>query len=728
MDRLQRIAKFSHYAGLDNGLEERKKVSRKRLRNILNHINFQTGTILINFKHLKYDTVLSLQVTPQPCLENSLECLWVEPAGLKQKLSAYKFLNFLLTDDLALILVEAALKEISEEGISFSLPEICYELSYRKVRRHLCKGIKVDFIQNGIIFYGSLLNFSAVSFCIEVSTEPSQPFHWVNPEDTVYVTFKNNQDVLYSGECRIIRQTYGQKKSAFVLKPVNDQIRRFKTKEFRSSRHKLSPSPNISFTHPFTQKLINMEVEDLTGSGFSVEEDMDNAVLLAGMIIPELYIELAHDFKIRCKSQVVNRNVYKANDDKTLAKCGMTILDMDIQEQVRLSSYLHQAVNKKAYVCNRVDMDALWRFFFETGFIYPKKYALMCADKERFKETYEKLYVENPHIARHFVCQDKGIIQAHISIIRFYEDTWLIHHHASLRAEHGNTGLVVLRQVERYINDFHRLYSTHMNFIGCYFRPDNKFPMRVFGGCAREINTPKACSVDSFVYFCFARTGTQPTSLPEAMTLTKTQPEDLLELENFYEYESGGLMLQALDLTPDMIDNDNLSKEFNRLGFKRERLLFSLKKNDALKAVIVVNVSDIGLNLSNLTNCFHVIILDANDLPINTIYICLSMLSKYYERQDEIPILLYPISYAQSQSVPDEKIYTLWILNTQYTDQYFKYMDNLFHHSHNEEVQDFIVYPEMHDDARTQRERHRRPLRIVTKNEIDSQHENEDGR
>ncbi len=153
-------------------------------------------------------------------------------------------------------------------------------------------------------------------------------------------------------------------------------------------------------------------------------------------------------------------------------------------------------------------------------------------------------------------------------------------------------------------------------------------------------------------------------------------------------------MLQALDLKPDIIDNDNLSKEYHRLGFKRERILFSLKKNDVLKAVIMVNVSDIGLNMSNLTNCIHVIILDAKDLPINTIYICLSMLSKYYE-QDEIPVLLYPISYAQSQSVPYEKIHTLWILNTQYTDQYFKYMDNLFHQSHNEEVQDFIVYPKM---------------------------------
>ncbi|MBU6391756.1 MAG: PilZ domain-containing protein [Planctomycetes bacterium] len=684
MDDLRRIVQLFHNASLDSNLEEKKKVNKKHLLNLLNYINFQGGTILINFRHPKYDTIISFQAKPQPCLENSLDCLWTEPAGFKQKLNSYKFLNFLLTDGLKLILVKADLKGISEERISFTLPEICYELGHRKVRRHSCKGIQVDFIQNSVIFCGFLQNFSAVSFCIEVSAVPPQSFCWVNPEHAVYIIFKNRQDILYSGECKIIRQTCDQTIRTFVLEPVNNQMPRFKPKEFRSVRHKLSPSPNIIFVHPLTQKMINLEVEDLSGSGFLVEEYLDSSVLLPGLIISELHIEFAHDFKIKCKVQIVNRNVCKVEDEKTYVKCGITILDMDIQEQVRLSGLLHQVANKKSYVCNRVDTNALWKFFFETGFIYPKKYALMHTDKEKFKETYEKLYVQNPHIARHFVYQDKGTIQGHISIVRFYENTWLIHHHAASRSGYSKSGLVVLKQVERYINDFHRLYSTRMNFVSCYFRPDNKFPNRVFGGCAREINKSKECSIDSFAYFPFPKTCEQ-WNLPETMVLIKTQPDDLLELESFYEYESGGLMLHALDLEPSIIDCDTLSKEYQQLGFKRERYLFSLKKDDSLKAVIMVNISNIGLNMSNLTNCIHVIILDTKDVSCNTLYASLSMLSKYYE-QENIPILLYPVSYAQNQSITYEKIHTLWILNTQYTDHYFKYMDNLFNHNHSEEI------------------------------------------
>jgi hypothetical protein len=431
----------------------------------------------------------------------------------------------------------------------------------------------------------------------------------------------------------------------------------------------------IIFKHPLTQKIITLEVVDLSGSGFSVEEYHENSVLLPGMIIPELYIEIAHNVKIRCKVQVVYRNAYKTYEDEMYAKCGVAILDMDIQDQVILSSLLHQVANKKSYVCNTVDLDALWKFFFEVGFVYPEKYAFIQTNKEKFKETYEKLYIESPTIAKHFIYQDKGIIQGHISMLRFYENTWLFHHHAATGAGFSRAGLVVLDQIGRYVNDFYCLYSTHMNFVICYFRPENRFPTRVFGGFTTYLNERNGCSLDSFAYFHLPKAFEHDFSGP--WTLTKTQPEDLSELQSFYEHKSGGLMLHALDMEPGVIDNDELNKEYQRFGFKRGRLLFSLKKDGTIKAVIMVTLSDVGLNLSNLTNCIHVFVLDSDNLPYNTLYSSLSQLSHYYE-QEEIPILLYPVGYAETQSISCEKIYNLWAINTQYTDLYLKYIESLF--------------------------------------------------
>ncbi|GJQ50326.1 hypothetical protein KsCSTR_49160 [Candidatus Kuenenia stuttgartiensis] len=674
MVSLQEIIQLAQNIRLDNQPGDWKTVSKKHLINILNYIHFQSGTILINFKHLKYNNIISLQARPKPCLDDSFDCIWLRPKGLK--LNAYEFLDIFLTEGEKLIRIKTDVMAIREEGIRFSLPDTCYELGHQRVKRYSCEGVQVDFIQNGTVFSGRLLDFGAVSFCVEVSTVPPQSFYWVNPECPVYIVFKDEQDTFYSGSCRIIRQTDGQKTRSFILESIDKQMRRFKPKKYRSSRHKLIPSPNIIFLHPLTSKMVNLEVEDLAGSGLSVKEYYYNSILLPGIIVPELFIEFADGFKLKCKAQVVYRNTARTKDSTMSVRCGIAFLDMDIHDQGRLSGILHHVANKKTYACNWVDLDALWKFFFETGFVYPGKYALMHNNKERFKETYEKLYIKNPGIARHFIYQSNGIIHGHISILRFYENTWLLHHHAASRSSDSMAGLVVLSQVERYINDFHRLYSTHMNYVICYFRPDNRFPHRVFGGVTESIHDPKGSSIDPFAYFHHHKNANQ-VEMSALWSLTKVQPEDLTELESFYEYTSGGLMIHALDLEQSMLDSDELSKEYQRLGFKRERRLFSLKKEGILKAFIMLNISDTGLNMSDLTNCIHIIVLESEDVPRDALYSCLYKLSNYYE-QEKIPILLYPVSYAEEQSIPYDKVYNLWILNMQYTDQYFEFMEGLF--------------------------------------------------
>ena len=56
--------------------ELRKPVNKSRLINKLNFLNFQDGSILVNFKHRKYEKTVSLLAKPQPCLDDSLDCQW----------------------------------------------------------------------------------------------------------------------------------------------------------------------------------------------------------------------------------------------------------------------------------------------------------------------------------------------------------------------------------------------------------------------------------------------------------------------------------------------------------------------------------------------------------------------------------------------------------------------------------------------------------------------------
>jgi len=269
--------------------KEEKEIRKKHLINKLNYINFQDGTILINFKHVKYDRIISLKAKPLPCLGEELECAWTETNKLHKQLALYKFKNILVPCDLKILLIRPDEISINEKGVSLILPETCYEIDSRKLIRHSCKGIKAQLIQRSTLFYGDLIDFSITSFHIKVTAVPPQTFQWIDPESQVNLIFSDEDEILFSGECRIIKQTFGQKTREYVIEPLVHQIRRFKPKEFRSERQELLPSPNMIFRHPFTKKKINLKVVDLSGSGFSVEEYKYNAVLLTVNAIGPLF-------------------------------------------------------------------------------------------------------------------------------------------------------------------------------------------------------------------------------------------------------------------------------------------------------------------------------------------------------------------------------------------------------------------------------------------------------
>ncbi len=652
-----------------------KSISKRFLVNKLNYINFQDRTILINFKHKKYATSLSLKATPLPCSGDQLECVWAESTdpGI---FSSHTFDNLFISDDKKCLLVKPVVTSINEHGISLQLPESCSELSDRKMKRHSSTGIRVMISQNSAILKGTLLDSSSTSFRAQVITDSPQVFQWINYEVPVSVHLHAGQELLYSGDCMITKRSLEQTAAVFVLATVNDRIQRYKPKQFRSSRYVLVPSPSMVFKHPFTNKKVQLKTIDLSGSGFSVEESAEDSMLFAGIIIPELELSFAQSFRITCRAQVVYRNTSGMGEKDGEVKCGLAILDMAMDDHVKLLSLLHQADNRNSYINTIVDMDALWNFFFETGFIYPEKYAYFQTNKAEVKRVYELLYNHNPGIARHFIHQEQGTILGHLSMLRCYENSWLIHHHAASKKESMKAGIMVLKQISCYLNDLHHLQSARLNYVFCYYRPDNKFPNRVFGKFARELDDPRGCSLDNFAYIHYRQPKANQVMMHDPWTLTETRPEDLSELKNYYGHISGGLMLGAFDLQPGVACSDGLSNEYQRLGLKKEKSLYSLLEGGELKALILANITDIGLNMANLSNCVTVIVIDEST-PRYFIESALSQVAGEYEHQ-EMPVLMYPVSYAESSSVSFEKTYTLWILNLEYTDPYFKYCDSFF--------------------------------------------------
>jgi hypothetical protein len=658
------------------GSSDWKEVRRDRLINSLNRINFQDGEVVINFRHSKYNTFASLPAKPQPCLDLDCECQWSAPTEFDQKFKDYIFENLYFSDGLKQVFIESDTVSIDQNGIRFTLPETAVEICSRKVRRHKCCNIDVQLSQDGVFIEGVLKRFSAVSFSVHVPNSYRNILKGINKESPFNIILKNEFDIMYSGSCEIYRFSSNSEGATIVLKPLKSQIQRYKAKKFRSIRQKLLPMPSITFTHPLIGEKINLTAIDISGSGFSVDEEVKNSTLMPGLIIPELSIELMNSVELKCSAQIMYRSI----GDAGKVRCGFTLLDINLKDQISLSSLLHQAKNKNSYVSTKIDVNKLWDFFFETGFIYPKKYSLINKNKKEFRKLYEKLYETNPDFAINFIYKDRGEIIAHMAMFRFFERTWLINHHAANSAKRSRAGLVVLEQISRYINESHQFYSTFMDYVACYFRPENKFPNLVFGGVARSAKDFKKCSIDRFAYMPINKEDLGG-SLSNKWCLTNAGIADIKALEFYYENESSGLALQALDLTPSKFNNNELNELYHGYGFKKDRKVFSLKYQDELVAVFIANISDIGMNMSDLTNCIKIFILESDNLPLEEFFAALNEISGIYE-SNNIPLMIYPPDYAENNSLSKSKIYNFWVLDVQNIgDIYYNHLEKLLRFS-----------------------------------------------
>lgn len=666
------VPRLFQHDDLIHSLKSSISVDKRTLINRFNHIHFMDGNVLVHLNYENSKDSILVTAHPEPCLEGELTCYWSDEKPLNFSIDKYQFLHLIIDDGQSMTVVPALLQEMTNRYIKVQLPDVSHEIGQRRARRYTCHNVDVELEQSGFFAKGELLDFSPVGFRIRVLSDSYDSFNWFNSDELVRVHLRIHKQIFFSGICRCIRQQEKLQDKEIVLALADENNSRFRPNSTRNPRQHLASSPTLSFEHPFLNKKVQLEVSDISTSGFSVYENADEGVLIPGMIIPELVVAFAGSLKINCVVQVI----YRTKEDKKRVRCGLAILDMDIDNYSRLTDILTNAMDPHACVSREIDMDALWEFFFSAGFMYPKKYRLIQSHREHFKKMYEKLYLESQEIARHFTYQKNGKIYGHISMVRAYEKTWMIHHHAALTMENRRSGFVVLKQIMHYLNDMHRLPSANMDYVISYFRPENKFPDRVFGGFARALRNLRGCSMDLFAYLPYTSLSLD-TGFPEGWVLSECSAFDLWELNRFYGHCSQGLLLDAMDLNPKNSDNRSLEKVYERFGFLRRQKSYALAYDNELRAVLIVEQSELGFNFSELTNGIKVLVTNPDGLPWRILSIAISRLTNAY-RMERIPILFHPFEYVESKNIPFEKRYQAWVLNVKYGNEYMEYMQRKF--------------------------------------------------
>lgn len=641
-------------------------VDKRKLTNIINFIHFKGEHLFALLNHPQYEEEILAKIHPEPCLGNELVCRW-DRAYRGYKLERYHFQYLIISHDQSIILAPARIIRSNHDGLIMQLPESSPVTNKRQTPRFKCKDIRAELLQNGFQARGDLVDFSPSAFRVRFQAVPFASFYLLDPDTPATIRLFDDKDVFFAGNCNHTYQQQNGQDLEIVLRPLLFREKHFKARTLRNHRKRSSPPLMAIFEHPFIKKTFQREIFDISTSGFSISDRSNTAVLMPGLIIPEMTITYAGLLKIRCKAQVLYRK------DESFTHFEMAILDMGIKDYNDLNQLLNNLPGIDDDMVNEVDPDQLWELLFFSNFIYPAKYEHIHAFREDFQITYRKLYKECPAIAKHFTYQKDGRIYSHISLLRAYERAWMVHHHAARPMDGSVTGLIVLEKMISYLYDLHRLPSAMLDYFICYFRPGNKFTDRIYKRFAEVKSDPRVCSLDLFTYLTHTAESVAP-EMPEGWSLRCCSASDLWELEQFYMHHSGGLLGDVLDLKNH--HQHTLEHIYAQQGFHRKWQAIALQFSGDLKAVIVQEESDVAINLSDLLNGFKVFVLDP-DIPSEVIFAAVENITRA-KSSDAYPLLIFPADYARNKNLSSEKHYLLWILNAQHANEFIEYLMSRF--------------------------------------------------
>ena len=634
-----------------------RSIRQKQLLNQINALHYQKAPLIICMQHKSHNHCIYLKADPDPVSDLSITATWIKDESSPRSLYSFNLVKIILNANQGSYEFKPDIYRISERTISFTVPETALESGFRKQIRFTCveKNIPITLTQNAIVFSGKLLDYSVNGILVNLYTEKDISFNWLNNNSPAMLTIKPENNPVYTGQVTLSPRGHRQ----YLLVPNMEATPRYTSREYRSRRQTLVPSPDLLFDHPITGKKVRLKISDLSSLGFSINEKATRATLIPGLLIRNAKISFTNNLIIPCLAQVI----YCKPDEKEsgTVRIGCAILDINIQNHLQLINFVQQAQNSSTYISNQIDPEDLFDFFFETGFLYPKKYAEIASKREGMMQSYLAIYQRGVDISRHFVYQQQGQILGHFSALHVYQKTWFCQHHAALNIQRA--GLKVLRAISEYINDSYQLNPTHLRYIIGYYQTANRFPKRYFGDYVGELKDSKKTSLDCYSYINEARTfmGGE-VDLARGWSVYPAVKSDLNEFYGYYQKISDGMLPEALDMLPEDLGDQSLSEKYKANGLSRQRELLALRYQDSPIALIDIQSTGIGLNLSEITNAITVYLIDSRPEYFDMVRSAICSQALKHEKTSD-PVMVFPNSFLNSCNFNTDKEYTMWTLN-----------------------------------------------------------------
>ena len=257
------------------------------------------------------------------------------------------------------------------------------------------------------------------------------------------------------------------------------------------------------------------------------------------------------------------------------------------------SSYLSDVYAGYGVDVNAVSVEELFELYEKSGFLYPEKAARLRPHIAKIKDNWQRMLASEDSLVSVLTSGDSQRGMASLTVWRTAQRGSMLQHLVSENNPFASRAVMLASGAGSMAN---RTEDSGQN----WFRPQNRFPARVFGSVVEAIG-PARSSVQRLSYFALPRNLAYVTE-PE-VNVVAYEPSQKATLCAFAAGVRGQIYVVAEGLAGD-VEFAGINQLYRRVGLRRTRhvwLAYRTGTQEVLGAVIAYR-GPLGINFSYLEN------------------------------------------------------------------------------------------------------------------------------
>jgi hypothetical protein len=268
-------------------------------------------------------------------------------------------------------------------------------------------------------------------------------------------------------------------------------------------------------------------------------------------------------------------------------------LDTLDQKTVDGLPHLRDVYDAYGVQVNALSVSEIFALYEHTGFLYPDKAARLFPHLGQVQENWRRMLVAGESLLYVLTAGDKERGRASLAVWRTTHDGWMSQHLVCENNPYASRA-VMLAAAAATIRKGCDLSAQN------WFRPENRFPARVFGSMVQTIGESLS-SVQRHSYFALPRTRSLPSDgRIRVVPYNPSHKQALLEIASAAR---GSIYVVAEELEQD-VELNAVDELYRGVGLRRTRhvwLAYRANKEEPIGAAIAYR-GPLGLNFSYLEN------------------------------------------------------------------------------------------------------------------------------